>query len=130
MWYYICRGTKEIPYSINSIDSMKGYGTMNDLKLINEVEQNSFFNESTQNNGGGYYQPLLTFNGKYNNYPLGVIISDTSCGDFGTRYSVAVVFNNKTYEYYYSSMNDDEWGNIPHDLSDFIYSTCGYWCDY
>lgn len=75
---------------------------MNALKLINEVEQNGFFNGNTQNNGGGYHQPLLTFKGEYNNSSLGVIISDTSCGDFGTRYNVA----------------------------DFICSTCGYWCDY
>lgn len=105
---------------------------MNTLKLINKTEQNQFFDKNTQNNGGGYHQPLLTFKGKYNNCPLGVIISDTSCGDFGTRYNVAVAFNNKTYEYYYNSMNNDieEYGNIPQDVADFIYSTCGYWCDH
>ena len=105
---------------------------MNILTLINEVEQNGFFNENKQNNGGGYHQPLLAFKGKYNNCHLGVIISDTSCGELGTRYNIAVVYNNKNYEYYYSSINNnhDEWGNIPQDVADFIYSTCGYWCDY
>lgn len=105
---------------------------MNYLNLISQTEQNTFFNASRQNNGGGYSQPLLTFKGEYNNCHLGVIISDTSCGEFGTRYNIAVVFNNKTYEYYYNSVNNntEEYGNIPQDVAEYIYNACGYWCDY
>ena len=59
------------------------------IKLIEEREQNSFFDERKQNNGGGYHQPFKKYSFEYNNnYTL--VYDDTSCGDFGCRYSVSI----------------------------------------
>ena len=54
------------------------------IKEISREEQNSFADADKCNNGGGYFQPLITFehNGK-----IGTI-DDTGCGDFGDRYTV------------------------------------------
>lgn len=47
-------------------------------------EQNAFANVEKQNNGGGYHQPLIK--GTFNDVPF--MVDDTSCGDFGLRYSI------------------------------------------
>ena len=62
-----------------------------EFKIINRVEQNPFVNPLKANNGGGYHQPLITFtfNGKTGS------ISDTSCGDFGSR--INIVYGSKEY---------------------------------
>jgi len=58
------------------------------MKIISiiEKEQNDYANLRTCHNGGGYFQPLYTItldNGAV------VVISDTSCGDFGSRISAS-----------------------------------------
>lgn len=59
---------------------------MEELKIIKKEQTNPFYDESKSNNGGGYYQPCYEFQfgnwiGRYD---------DTSCGDFGVRWSVDV----------------------------------------
>ncbi|MCK9470674.1 MAG: hypothetical protein M0Q88_02845 [Bacilli bacterium] len=56
------------------------------MKLLNIKETNLFANPSLANNGGGYSQPLITFE-----YEGDIItIHDTSCGEFGKRYKVII----------------------------------------
>lgn len=55
------------------------------LKVINEIETNSFVSTTKSNNGGGYHQPLYTFIYK----GCEGVFHDTSCGDFGERYRVS-----------------------------------------
>lgn len=61
------------------------------FKIVSVEEQNPFFDISKSRNGGGYHQPLITFtfNGKTG------FIDDSSCGDFGERFSV--IFGDKYY---------------------------------
>ncbi|MFC2477120.1 MAG: hypothetical protein ACFNTU_06500, partial [Catonella sp.] len=66
---------------------------MEELKIINKEQTNPFYDESKSNDGGGYYQPRYEFQfgdwkGVYDN---------TSCGDFGSRWSIDV--KNGTQEF-------------------------------
>lgn len=64
-----------------------------------EKEQNEFYNSSKANNGGGYHQPYyegFIFD-RDNEDRYFFQFSNTSCGDFGTRYEIEVYqvsFNN------------------------------------
>ena len=58
--------------------------------LIEEREQNDFFDKRKQNNGGGYHQPFKKYSFEYNNKTYTLVYDDTSCGDFGCRYSVSI----------------------------------------
>ena len=65
--------------------------------LLEDREQNSFFDERKQNNGGGYHQPLVKYSFEYNDKNFTLVYDDTSCGDFGCRYNVSIYDqNNKT----------------------------------
>jgi len=55
------------------------------IKEISRVSQNPFFDDGKSNNGGGCSQPLVEF--EFNG--IEGSIDDTSCGDFGARYSVS-----------------------------------------
>ena len=102
----------------------------NFLKLINREEQNEFANSATCNNGGGYFQPLLEYEGLFAGKRISVCIDDTSCGAFGERYDVYVNFNGTEAGYSFDniSRNDIEHGNIPKDIADFIKKETGYYC--
>lgn len=67
------------------------------LKIINiiEEEQNPFYDKDRSNNGGGYHQPLIKIT--LNN---GVTweVDDTSCGDFGDRFTISSPFGSAHYE--------------------------------
>lgn len=106
---------------------MKNYINIESVK-----ELNNFIDVNKANNGGGYSQPQIIYSGYFDNRSIIVTITDTSCGEFGTRYSVDVEHKNKHYEYYYNSIGDriEEYGNIPQDISDMIYNITSYWCDY
>lgn len=105
---------------------------LNYLTLVSEIELNEFANASVSNNGGGYAQPCYIYSGEYNCKPIEVQIRDTSCGEFGSRYSVEVYYNDEVKEYYYNSMNNhvEEYGNINEEIAQFIYEWCNYWCEY
>ena len=62
------------------------------IKVLNSVETNEFFNIEKSNNGGGYSQPKITF--EYGG--ITGVYHDTSCGDFGTRFTVE--WNGKKFE--------------------------------
>ena len=71
------------------------------IVLLEEKEQNSFFDERKQNNGGGYHQPLMKYSFEYDNKNFTLVYDNTSCGDFGCRYSVSIYNqDNKTIYYY------------------------------
>jgi len=63
------------------------------IKILKIEERNPYADPDKCNDGGGYFQPLITFeyNGK-----IGTI-DDASCGDFGRRYFIE--FGNKYYNY-------------------------------
>lgn len=58
--------------------------------LLEEKEQNDFFNPEKSCNGGGYHQPFKKYSFEYNNQNFTLVYDDTSCGDFGCRYSVSI----------------------------------------
>jgi len=102
------------------------------MKIVSilEKEQNDYADSSTCRNGGGYFQPLYTIaldNGAT------VVISDTSCGDFGSRISATYTPDGATEPtescYYGSMLRDDEWeSDIPDDAEwlDLIWDSLGY----
>jgi hypothetical protein len=63
----------------------------NNFKISKIEEQNPYVDSSKSINGGGYSQPFIefTFNGVKGS------ITDTSCGEFGDRFSVE--FKGKEY---------------------------------
>lgn len=54
------------------------------MTIVKYEEQNSFADPRKANNGGGYHQPLIVC--EMGTHTL--VIDDTSCGDFGRRYTV------------------------------------------
>lgn len=95
------------------------------FKIVSEVEQNAFYNEKCNNNGGGYHQPLITFvfNG------VEGVIDDTSCGDFGSRYTIK--YGRKYYSHDTINGEDDASNLNPKHPKDkmlihAIYHNTGY----
>ena len=89
------------------------------MKIINitTIEQNDCAEQRTCHNGGGYHQPLHTI--KLDNGAT-IIISDTSCGDFGSRICASYTpdgADKPMYSCYYGSMERrDNWeSDIPGD---------------
>ena len=106
---------------------------MNMLSLVSEMNlNNDFYDVNKAHNGGGYYQPCYIYSGEFNNKKIDVQIRDTSCAEFGSRYSVEVYYNDTVTKYYYNSMNNhvEEYGNISNDVADFVYQWCNYWSSY
>lgn len=60
------------------------------IKLLEEREQNDFFEPSKSCNGGGYHQPLIKYSFEYENETYTLTYNNTSCGDFGSRYYVRI----------------------------------------
>jgi hypothetical protein len=78
------------------------------MRIINisEEEQNEFYDSERCHNGGGYHQPRITVD-----FDDGgrVVISDTSCGEFGSRVDVAYTRDGMKPAYCsYGSMYDEE----------------------
>lgn len=100
------------------------------LHLVSRKETNEFYNPRRVNNGGGYSQPELTYKGHFAGKPLEVIIQDTSCGDFGSRYAVYCQYRDNLFSYFYSFMSGEERenGNIPKGVATVIELYSGYNC--
>lgn len=64
--------------------------SIKNIVLLEEVEQNDFFDESKSCNWGGYHQPLKKYSFEYNNENYVLTYNSTSCGDFGSRYYVRI----------------------------------------
>ena len=88
------------------------------IKELGYAETNEFADESRANNGGGYHQPLITFEYKGEKGT----IHDTSCGDFGKWYEV--IIGEKYFSYDgvsgYSYPEDRYYTNFTEDDREFI----------
>lgn len=81
------------------------------LKVLEDKEQNSFYDPAKSYNGGGYHQPYqkLTFDVEGQNYTL--IYDNTSCGDFGKRYEIDLfITESKKTVYHFEFNNIDKVG--------------------
>lgn len=64
--------------------------SIKNIILLENVEQNDFFNPEKSYNGGGYHQPLTKYSFEYNGEDYVLTYNSTSCGDFGSRYYVRI----------------------------------------
>lgn len=64
--------------------------SIKNIILLEDVEQNDFFNPEKSYNGGGYHQPLTKYSFEYNGEDYVLTYNSTSCGDFGSRYYVRI----------------------------------------
>ena len=83
------------------------------IVLIEDREQNPFFNPEKSYNGGGYHQPFKKYSFEYKGETYTLVYDSTGCGDFGCRYNVSICNQeNKTiYDY-----NIDRVGNREDEL--------------
>lgn len=73
------------------------------LKVLEDREQNSFYDPEKSYNGGGYHQPYLKISFDIDNTSYTLIKDDTSCGDFGVRIDTQLLLtdnNQKIYEHH------------------------------
>ena len=100
---------------------------LENLKLMVEKEQNDHFNPRFSRNGGGYHQPYLEWEFDYDGSHYRFIIDDTSCGDFGERYSKSLIKidGDKLIGiggFYLNTMESDCMYNGPYGEGDFTKS--------
>lgn len=88
------------------------------LHLISETELNPYADPRYANNGGGYHQPEFVFSGTIGRVPAKLVIRDTSCGEFGERWSVTLYILEWEFFYYRNTMEDEpkEENTIPKRL--------------
>lgn len=93
-----------------------------DIKLIERKEQNPFADARFCNNGGGYFQPYILKEIYFRGEKYYFELNDSSCGDFGYRYSKILYDKNKKMlaEYYINEVDSD---NKYYGESNFNYST-------
>lgn len=83
------------------------------FKMIKREQLNPYYDVRTQNNGGGYDQPLLVYSaGEYT-----LEIADENIGDFGEEYSVTLYRRNEVIaEYTFCNRENDcrngEWSTF------------------
>lgn len=99
----------------SALEVIKEFGKeikpIENLKVLEDKEQNSFYDPAKSYNGGGYHQPYqkLTFDVEGQNYTL--IYDNTSCGDFGKRYEIDLfITESKKPVYYFEFNNIDKVG--------------------
>ena len=70
---------------------------MSKIKILEkeEIQQNDFYDPSKSNDGGGYYQPRKTTIFEYEGKIYKFVYDDTSCGDFGDRFTKALYLDDK-----------------------------------
>lgn len=80
------------------------------------------YNPNTCSNGGGYWQygGGIAFN--LNGNLVVIEVEDTSCGDFGTRFSVNVTCPTHNWGFYYGTMED---GEVPENILDSMDGVLG-----
>lgn len=96
--------------------------------LYATADYNQQYNPSTCNNGGGYWQPYGTLVVKLDSgETLFIEYDDTSCGDFGERWSTVIHHNDTEYifcendissycNYDNDADNDNNWHAMMNDL--------------
>lgn len=99
----------------SALEVIKEFGKeikpIENLKVLEDKEQNSFYDPAKSYNGGGYHQPYqkLTFDVEGQNYTL--IYDNTSCGDFGKRYEIDLfITESKKPVYHFEFNNIDKVG--------------------
>lgn len=100
---------------------------LENIKQTVEIEQNEFANPDRAQNGGGYFQPYLEFEFDYDGSHYRFIIDDTSCGDFGERYSKSLIKIDGdklvgVAGFYLNNMESDAGYNGPYGEGDFTKS--------
>lgn len=78
------------------------------MEIIRE-QTNPFYNEQYSRNGGGYDQPHITIRDSQ----WICDITDTSCGEFGSRIKATLIIADNVYDCFYGSMVDNEYSTIP-----------------
>lgn len=64
--------------------------SIKNIVLLEDREQNSFFNPEKSCNGGEYHQPIIKYSFEYENENYTLTYNNRSCGDFGSRYYVLI----------------------------------------
>lgn len=94
----------------SALEVIKEFGKeikpIENLKVLEDREQNSFYDPEKSYNGGGYHQPYqkLTFDVEGQNYTL--IYDNTSCGDFGKRYEIDLFITETKKPVYHFEFNN------------------------
>lgn len=94
----------------SALEVIKEFGKeikpIENLKVLEDKEQNSFYDPAKSYNGGGYHQPYqkLTFDVEGQNYTL--IYDNTSCGDFGKRYEIDLFITESKKPVYHFEFNN------------------------
>jgi|GEM_PF-2222809 len=103
------------------------------LVSILSEETNPYFNPEKAHDGGGYSQPHRIWRGQFGGEPLEVEVFDTSCGDFGRRWSMYVTFMGGSYRSELDEVDRldplDRWtcsGRLPDSLDEFVFEATGY----
>lgn len=75
---------------------------LKNIVLIEQEELNPVVDSRRACNGGGYSQPRKVFSFERNGKPYTLTYTDTSCGEFGARYSISVKNKDEKelYRYY------------------------------
>lgn len=82
-----------------------------------EIQQNDFYDSSKSNDGGGYYQPCRVTLFEYEGKIYKFVYNDTSCGDFGDRFTKTLYLDDKVLaQLEVDQVSDDVWN------SDFTWS--------
>lgn len=68
---------------------------MSEIKILSKTaaEQNEFFDLNKSSNGGGYSQPLKKTTFEYEGEEYEFVYDNTSCGDFGSRFTKTLYKN-------------------------------------
>lgn len=94
----------------SALEVIKEFGKeikpIENLEVLEDREQNSFYDPAKSYNGGGYHQPYqkLTFDVEGQNYTL--IYDNTSCGDFGKRYEIDLFITESKKPVYHFEFNN------------------------
>lgn len=94
----------------SALEVIKEFGKeikpIENLKVLEDREQNPFYDPAKSYNGGGYHQPYqkLTFDIEGQNYTL--TYDNTSCGDFGKRYEVDLFITESKKPVYHFEFNN------------------------
>lgn len=112
----------------SALEVIKEFGRelkpIENLEVLEDREQNSFYDSAKSNNGGGYHQPYLKISFDIDNTNYTLIKDDTSCGDFGVRIDTQLLLtdnNQKIYEYHLdtvkkNSAEDEEYLSVNKEL--------------
>ena len=106
----------------SALEVIKEFGKeikpIENLKVLEDREQNSFYDPAKSYNGGGYHQPYqkLTFDIDGENYTL--IYDNTSCGDFGKRYEIDLFITEPKKPVYHFEFNNID--KLDEDEDDYL----------